>query len=63
MNEVYIQNFAKFHQRRMEPLKLKLVLGIYIRTTSSQKALANGDNDDDTENIMIILDHIVLYKM
>ena len=41
MNEVYIQNFAKFHQRRMEPLELKLVLGIQFRTTSSQKALAD----------------------
>ena len=44
----YIQNFAYFHQRCMEPLTLKLVLGIWIRTTSSQKVLANGDNDDDT---------------
>ena len=36
----------------MEPLTLKLVLGIRICTTSSQKALANGDNDDDdTEKI------------
>ena len=52
MNSVYMLNFAHFHQRRMEPLTLKLVLGIRICTTSSQKALANGDNDDDdTEKI------------
>ena len=32
----------------MGPLTLKLVLGIWIRTTSSQKStLQNGDNDDD----------------